>query len=185
MPGSKIGVGRLFPMGVLSWAKRSVNSLQSCLYRKEKDKEEKREKVVVRLIPHFTKTTKVERRSRFRQKLMPRPRIGNFCHLPFPQDCSGASRGKPASPCSGCSSGERFLQLQDNTRSGDRNLSDSHKNASEALWCFKDASEAVCLVALEIIRTKNSCAMGLPTTIFLEAGQLPPVLFLEESTAMH
>lgn len=57
MPGSKIGVGRLFPMGVLSWARRSVNSLQSCLQGREKGKEKER-RVGVRLVQQFSVTTK-------------------------------------------------------------------------------------------------------------------------------
>lgn len=31
MPGSKMGLGLVFPRGVLSWVRRSVNSLQICL----------------------------------------------------------------------------------------------------------------------------------------------------------
>jgi len=31
MPGSKMGLGLVFPSGVLSWVRRSVNSLQICL----------------------------------------------------------------------------------------------------------------------------------------------------------
>ena len=105
-------------------------------WKRERQREEERErKAVVRLIPHFSEITKVEERGRFRPKLTPRPRIGPFGHLPRPLQCVETGHGKPATSCSrGCSSGEGFLQLQDNTRSGDRNLSDSHQHASKTLW---------------------------------------------------
>jgi len=90
MPGSKIGVGRLFPMGVLSWAKRSVNSLQSCLNGREKGKEreERRERgrnAMVILNPcltRFSETTKAEGRNKFKPKLIPEHRM-EHCHPSF------------------------------------------------------------------------------------------------------
>lgn len=69
--------------------------------RKRERQREGERKALVSLIPHFSETTKVEGRGMFRPKVIPGPRMGLFCHLPFPQQCLRTGHGEPAAPCSG------------------------------------------------------------------------------------